>query len=89
MGLYRLRLIVELINPFQTQENRMIDSTMTRRDEAMRKGAIRKTTASDGMRPRQHSSFTDQLGHRDQDEMLKENDTDFPEPDAKAEHTGR
>jgi hypothetical protein len=29
-----------------------------------------------------------QLGHRDQDEELKENDTDFPEPDAEAEHSG-
>jgi len=30
-----------------------------------------------------------QLGHRDQDEMLKDNDTDYPEPDAAAEHSGR
>ena len=29
-----------------------------------------------------------QLGHRDQDEMLKDNDTDYPEPDAQAEHSG-
>jgi len=28
------------------------------------------------------------LGHRDQDEMLKAADTDFPEPDAEAEHSG-
>jgi len=32
--------------------------------------------------------MADQLGHRDQDEMLKDNDTDFPEPDAFGEHTG-
>jgi hypothetical protein len=36
-----------------------------------------------------NNSFSGQLGHRDQDDMLKDNDTDFPEPDAKAEHTGR
>ena len=33
-------------------------------------------------------SLAGQLGHRDQDEMLKGNDTDFPEPDAQAEHSG-
>jgi len=29
-----------------------------------------------------------QLGHRDQDSWMKENDTDYPEPDAEAEHSG-
>jgi hypothetical protein len=33
-------------------------------------------------------SLAGQLGHRDQDEMLKDNDSDFPEPDAQAEHSG-
>jgi hypothetical protein len=42
--------------------------------------------AKDGGRT---TRFTGQLGHRDQDEMLKDNDTDFPEPDAKAEITGK
>lgn len=59
-------------------------------DEAMRKGA----TEHDGPLPEQpdhrgNNSFAGQLGHRDQDEMLKDNDTDFPEPDAQGEHTGR
>ena len=35
-----------------------------------------------------NGSLTGQLGHRDQDEMLKDNDTDYPEPDAQAEHSG-
>ncbi len=35
-----------------------------------------------------NGSLAGQLGHRDQDEMLKDNDTDFPEPDAQAEHSG-
>ena len=30
----------------------------------------------------------EQLGHRDQDPMLKAADTDFPEPGASPEHTG-
>jgi hypothetical protein len=39
---------------------------------------------------RQHNgSLAGQLGHRDQDEMLKAADTDFPEPDAEAEISGR
>jgi hypothetical protein len=29
-----------------------------------------------------------QLGHRDQDPMLKSADTDFPEPGGSPEHTG-
>jgi hypothetical protein len=29
-----------------------------------------------------------QLGHRDQDEMLKDADTDFPEPGENPEHSG-
>ena len=33
-------------------------------------------------------SYTGQIGHRDEDPMLKDNDTDFPEPDAEEEHTG-
>jgi len=30
----------------------------------------------------------EQLGHRDQDPMLKDADTDFPEPGLNPEHTG-
>jgi hypothetical protein len=30
----------------------------------------------------------EQLGHRDQDPMLKDADTDFPEPGENAEHSG-
>lgn len=58
-------------------------------DEGMRKGAVE----DDAPRPTserrpQHGSLSGQLGHRDQDEMLKDADTDFPEPDAEGEHTG-
>jgi hypothetical protein len=31
----------------------------------------------------------EQLGHRDQDPMLKDADSDFPEPGQNPEHTGR
>jgi hypothetical protein len=35
-----------------------------------------------------NTSLQGQLGHRDQDPMLKSADTDFPEPGENAEHTG-
>ena len=65
----------------------MIYSTI-RTDEAMRKGAVEHDALYADCGPG-HNSFAGQLGHRDQDEMLKDNDTDFPEPDAYGEHTGR
>jgi hypothetical protein len=35
-----------------------------------------------------NNSMQGQLGHRDQDPMLKSADTDFPEPGENAEHSG-
>jgi hypothetical protein len=61
-----------------------------RHDEAMFKGAMEDDGNPTAPEPRrQLSAFGGQLGHRDQDEMLKDNDTDYPEPDAKAEITGK
>jgi hypothetical protein len=53
-------------------------------DSDAQKGAVesdRPAFPSDG-------SLSGQIGHRDADAELKENDTDFPEPDAEAEHSG-
>lgn len=62
---------------------------MLRPDEGMSKGAVEEDTFDPRLRFRpQHGSMALQLGHRDQDEMLKDNDTDFPGLDAEAEHTG-
>ncbi len=59
-----------------------------RPDEAMCKGAVENDApVDDKIRRTQDSSLSGQLGHRDQDEMLKDNDTDFPGPDAEAEHS--
>lgn len=60
----------------------MTHSAAFRSDEQTHKGAV-----EDDRRSRQ-SSLSGQLGHRDQDEELKDNDTDFPEPDAQGEHSG-
>jgi hypothetical protein len=52
-------------------------SAMARRDEARFKGATEddgNPIGVDGRR--QLSSFADQLGHRDQDEMLKDSDSE-------------
>jgi hypothetical protein len=67
----------------------MTDSATIRPDEGMRKGAVEDDAPHpyNERRP-QYGSLSGQLGHRDQDEMLKDNDTDFPGPDAEAEHTG-
>jgi hypothetical protein len=35
-----------------------------------------------------NTSLSGQLGHRDQDEMIKDADSDFPEPGQSPEHTG-
>jgi len=60
------------------------------KDSDIKKGA----TEFDGpeqakKRPDGETSMSGQLGHRDHDEELKDNDTDFPEPDASGEHTGQ
>jgi hypothetical protein len=49
-------------------------------DEAAFKGAVEDD---------RETSLSGQLGHRDQSQLLKDNDTDFPEPDAHAEITGK
>jgi len=60
-----------------------------RPDEGISKGAVEDDAYSpNGNSRTQNAALVGQLGHRDQDEMLKDNDTDFPEPDAEAEHTG-
>ena len=68
----------------------MTQPATTRPDEGMGKGAVEDDAPSlDYKRNPPQGYLAGQLGHRDQDEMLKDNDTDFPEPDAKGEHSGR
>ncbi|HEV2618599.1 MAG TPA: hypothetical protein VGU23_01520 [Acidobacteriaceae bacterium] len=66
----------------------MTEATIKQRaaqpDEAVAKGAVEDEGKGDG----EGGSLAGQLGHRDQNAVLKDNDTDFPEPDAAAEHTG-
>jgi hypothetical protein len=57
----------------------------TGKDQDRFKGALEQ----DDRTQTGNNSMRGQLGHRDQDAMLKEADTDFPEPGADAEHSGR
>jgi hypothetical protein len=55
-------------------------------DSDIHKGAVEEETpvpSKQGEPP-----FQGQLGHRDQDELLKDADTDFPEPGSSPEHSG-
>jgi hypothetical protein len=65
----------------------MTESTRTNKhhDSDDHKGALE----SDQLDAPTDESMTGQLGHRDQDDWIKESDTDFPEPDATSEHSGQ
>jgi hypothetical protein len=63
----------------------MSDFQEIRPDSDEKKGAVE----SDRPGSPSDESQAGQLGHRDPDSALKENDTDFPEPDAQAEHSGQ
>ena len=54
------------------------------RDSDSQKGAVEKES------PRQkgNSSLRGQLGHRTNEPMIKDNDSDFPEPGGNPEHSG-
>jgi hypothetical protein len=54
------------------------------RDQDRGKGAVEQ----DGPQQPGNTSLHGQLGHRDQDPLLKSSDTDFPEPGENPEHTG-
>ena len=56
----------------------------TEKDQDRGKGAVEQD------KPKQtgNTSMGGQLGHRDQDPMLKSSDSDFPEPGAGPEHSG-
>ena len=55
-------------------------------DSDLHKGAVEEeiSTPSKNGQP----NLGGQMGHRDQDEMLKDSDTDFPEPGPNEEHSG-
>ena len=54
------------------------------KDQDRSKGAVEQ----DQRDPSDNTSMQGQLGHRDQDPLLKSGDTDFPEPGGSPEHSG-
>ena len=54
-------------------------------DNDLRKGA----TEDEPIGGRTQNSMSGQLPHRGQDTLIKENDTDFPEPGNNPEHSGQ
>jgi len=76
-------------SPYNAPPKSLILETMPKQqhpDSDIHKGAVEEETStpSTGGEPNLH----DQLGHRDQDAMLKDADTDFPEPGSSPEHSG-
>jgi hypothetical protein len=53
-------------------------------DQDSGKGAVEQDSQNDGG----NMSEQGQLGHRDQNSLLKSSDTDFPEPGGNPEHSG-
>ena len=54
------------------------------KDQDWHKGALEQ----DEPNQRGNTSLRGQLGHRDQDPLIKSADTDFPEPGENPEHSG-
>ena len=54
------------------------------KDQDSGKGAVEQ---EDRTQPT-NTSLGGQLGHRDQDPLIKSNDSDFPEPGSNEEHSG-
>jgi hypothetical protein len=55
-------------------------------DSDFQKGAVEEETSQPSANGK--PNLDGQLGHRDQDEMLKDSDSDFPEPGSSPEHSG-
>jgi len=65
------------------QTKKPFDKGKVHRDEDWSKGAVESEHNEHG-----NTSLSGQLGHRDQDPLLKSSDTDFPEPRGNPEHSG-
>ena len=61
-----------------------------RPDADEQKGAVEDDSQpQNGKTPKSQVSMAGQLGHRNQDEMVSGNDSDFPEPGSSPEHSGQ
>jgi hypothetical protein len=69
---------------FWPRRGRGMTDFKTTRDQDRGKGAVEQNEREQPG----NTSLPGQLGHRDQDSMLKSSDTDFPEPGENPEHSG-
>ena len=66
------------------------DTPAPRPDADAQKGAVEDNSQpQNGNAPKSLESMAGQLGHRNQDEMISGNDSDFPEPGSSPEHSGQ
>ena len=66
-----------------------VHETNATKDSDMHKGAVEDDSPlKQGERPANENSMAGQQGHRDQNESIKDSDSDFPEPGAREEHSG-
>ena len=63
-----------------------MNETDKKQDMDIQKGTVEETRPE--RRSGNQSSFAGQLPHRTEDAMIKENDSDFPEPGSNPEHSG-
>ena len=57
------------------------------RDADLDKGAIEDNTPESSRPGEEHNRLANQLPHRDSNDEIKENDSDFPEPGSSPEHS--
>ena len=62
-----------------------MESTKNNKDNDLHKGAIE----DDSPLEEHNTSMRGQLGHRNKDEVIDGNDSDYPEPGENPEHTGQ
>lgn len=60
---------------------------MKGKDADVNKGAIEDVPPELSRPGESHNRLANQLGHRDADEEIKDNDSDFPEPGSSPEHS--
>lgn len=57
------------------------------KDADLKKGAIEDAPSSSSRPGESQNRLANQLPHRDTDEEIKDNDSDFPEPGSSPEHS--
>ncbi len=64
-------------------------SALPAHDSDTEKGSVESDRPEAPTNQSSTESMAGQLGHRDEDAMLKDNDSDFPEPGESPEHSGQ